>query len=90
MALICENISAKAHKKARNRLSPSTQALLFWQLLNRPTQDDWSPSIDATKLSYSPMTATRAIRELVEAELAEVVLVGRSKHLRLLQPGEAV
>lgn len=36
------------------------------------------------------MTATRAIRELVEAELAEVVLVGRSKHLRLLQPREAV
>ncbi len=77
-------------QKDRKRLTPSTQALLIWQLLNRPTQDEWSPSVDAAALGYTPMTATRAIRELVDAELAEVVLVGRSKHLRLLEPREAV
>jgi DNA-binding MarR family transcriptional regulator len=77
-------------QKDRKRLTPSTQALLIWQLLNRPSQDEWSPSVDAAALGYTPMTATRAIRELVDAELAEVVLVGRSKHLRLLEPREAV
>lgn len=84
-----EHFRQGAHKY-RNRLTPSTQALLILQLLNRPTQDEWSPSVDAAALGYTPMTATRAIRELVEAELAEVVLVGRSKHLRLMHPREDV
>jgi DNA-binding MarR family transcriptional regulator len=77
-------------QKDLNRLTPSTQALLIWQLLNRPAHDEWSPSVDAAALGYTPMTATRAIRELVDAELVEIVLVGRSKHLRLLHPREAV
>ena len=68
--------------------SPSTQALLIWHLLTRPTQEEWSPSEDAAALGYAGMTATRALRELTEAGLTEVISVGRSRYLRMLYSRE--
>lgn len=64
--------------------TPSTQALFIWFMLNQPVGDEWQPSVDAAALGYSAMTAGRAIDELVQANVAQVVTVGRRKLLRLL------
>ena len=66
------------------KLSPSTQAMLIFTLLNMPTQEAWSPGDIGAALGYAPMTASRAIRELKHAGLMEVVAVGRQKFLRKL------
>jgi DNA-binding MarR family transcriptional regulator len=72
------------------QFSPSTQALLIWYLLHVPENIEWSPSEITANLGYTPMTATRAIRELVGAGLAEVISVGRNKHLRMTQAKAAI
>lgn len=64
------------------KLSPSTQAMLIFVLLNMPTQREWSPGDVGAALGYAPMTVSRAIRELAHAGLMEVVPVGRQKFLR--------
>ncbi len=66
------------------KLSPSTQAMLIFTLLNMPTQEEWSPGDIGAALGYAPMTASRAIRELKHAGLMDVVAVGRQKFLRKL------
>jgi hypothetical protein len=75
---------SKVGHATTTKYSPSTQALLFWQLLNSPVLSEWSPSDDAVVLGYTHMTATRAIRELVGSGLAELKTVGRRKNLRLI------
>lgn len=74
----------------RQSLSPSTQALLIWHLINRPAQDEWLPGADASALGYTPMTPSRAMRELVQAGLAEPMAVGRSKGLRMVQTRQEI
>ena len=64
------------------KLSPSTQAMLIFALLNMPTQREWSPGDVGAAMGYAPMTVSRAIRELTHAGLMEVVPVGRQKFLR--------
>ncbi len=66
------------------KLSPSTQGMLIFALLNMPTQDEWSPGSIGAALGYAPMTVSRAIRELKHADLMDVVAVGRQKFLRKL------
>ncbi len=66
------------------KLSPSTQAMLIFTLLNKPTQEEWSPGDIGAALGYAPMTASRAIRELKHVGLMDVVAVGRQKFLRKL------
>lgn len=66
------------------KLSPSTQAMLIFTLLNMPTQEEWSPGDIGAALGYAPMTASRAIRELKHVGLMDVVAVGRQKFLRKL------
>lgn len=73
-------IQKRAEKLAK--LSPSTQAMLIFTLLNMPTQDEWSPGDIGAALGYAPMTVSRAIRELKHAGLMDVVAVGRQKFLR--------
>lgn len=75
-------------KTKLKQFSPSTQAILIWHLLNQPIQDHWFLSESALTLGYTLMTATRAIKELVEANLVEVILVGRKKNLRMLHSRE--
>lgn len=66
------------------KLSPSTQAMLIFVLLNMPTQEEWSPGAIGAALGYAPMTVSRAIRELKQAGLMDVIAMGRQKFLRKL------
>ncbi|MBV8036370.1 hypothetical protein [Roseateles sp.] len=67
-------------------LSPSAQAMLITALLHQPWQSDWQPSKVAVALGYTPMTLSRAVRELTAAGLATSYTVGRSRWLRMELP----
>ncbi|MDP3652993.1 MAG: hypothetical protein Q8R67_15045 [Rhodoferax sp.] len=71
-------------------LSPSAQAMLITALLRQPWQPDWQPSIVASALGYTPMTLSRAVKELTAAGLATPYTVGRSRWLRMELPPEQV
>jgi len=71
-------------------LSPSTQAMLITALLRQPWQTDWQPSRVAAELGYTPMTLSRAVKELTAAGLATAYTVGRSRWLRMELPPEQV
>lgn len=64
--------------------SPATQALLIWFLNHHPVSQTWHPFEEAAVLGYAGMTATRAVRELVQFNLFELEVRGRAKHLKLL------
>lgn len=63
--------------------SPATQALLICFLNHHPQTQTWHPFEDAAMLGYAGMTATRAIRELLQFNLFELEVRGRAKHLKL-------
>lgn len=63
--------------------SPATQALLIWFLNHHPVTETWHPFEDAATLGYAGMTATRAVRELLQFELFELEVRGRAKYLKL-------
>jgi hypothetical protein len=71
-------------------LSPSAQAMLITALLSRPWQPDWQPSRIAAALGYTPMTMSRAVKELTAAGLAVAYTAGRSRWLRMELPPEQV
>lgn len=71
-------------------LSPSAQAMLITALLRQPWQSDWQPSKVAVALGYTPMTLSRAVKELTAAGLAVANTVGRSRWLRMELPPEQV
>ena len=66
--------------------SPATQALLIWFLNHHPLTETWSPFEEARVLGYTDMTATRALRELLQFGLFELEVRGRAKYLKLVQP----
>lgn len=67
-------------------LSPSAQAMLITVLLRQPWQSDWQPSKVAADLGYTPMTLSRAVKELTAAGLVTAYMVGRSRWLRMEHP----
>lgn len=69
-------------------LSPSAQAMLITALLRQPWQSDWQPSKVAVALGYTPMTLSRAVKELTAAGLATAYTVGRSRWLRMDLPAQ--
>jgi hypothetical protein len=75
----------KAGAKKIVALSPSTQAILIWQLLQHPAQSEWSITDLAKVLNYAAMTLTRAVRELAEVGLGESFTKGRLRVLRFNQ-----
>ena len=59
--------------RAREALfSPSTQAMLIAALLRDPWEPELHPALSATRLNYTPMTVSRAVKELTEAGIAEL------------------
>jgi len=64
--------------------SPATQALLVWFLNHHPVKQTWHPSLDATALGYTEMTASRAVQELLQFRLFELDVRGRARHLKLI------
>jgi hypothetical protein len=73
---------------ATEALSPSAQAMLITHLLRQPWQSDWQPSRVAVALGYTPMTLSRAVKELTATGLAMAYTVGRSRWLRMELPPE--
>lgn len=51
--------------------SPSTQAMLIAALLRKPWEAAWRPTQAAETLGYTVMTASRAVKELTDAGVAE-------------------
>lgn len=72
--------------QATEALSPSAQAMLFTALLRQPWQSDWRPAEVAAALGYTPMTQSRAVKELTANGLASAYTVGRSRWLRMELP----
>jgi DNA-binding transcriptional ArsR family regulator len=62
-------------------LSPSTQAMLIAALFRDPWEPGWRPGVSATKLNYTPMTVSRAVKELTVAGIAELRREGRERWL---------
>lgn len=69
--------------RVQEQASPATQALLIWFLNHHPVTEIWHPFDDAATLGYTDMTATRAIRELLQFNLFALEVRGRAKYLRL-------
>lgn len=63
--------------------NPSTQALLITALLRTPWDPVLQPVPAATKLSYTAMTVSRALRELTEVGIGEVRRERRTQSLYL-------
>lgn len=62
-------------------LSPATQALLIAALLHKPWRADWEPAEIVANLGYTPMTLSRAVRELTAAGIVTLKRRGRERHL---------
>lgn len=65
----------------REAVSPSTQALLIWHLLNRPGQAMWNLGSAAVELGYTAMTGSRALAEMMAAGIGEKKVIGRANYL---------
>ena len=64
-------------------LSPATQAMLITALLRKPWQADWQPAEVVAGLGYTPMTLSRAVKELTAAGIAALHNEGRARRLRM-------
>jgi len=62
-------------------LSPATQALLIAALLHKPWQAEWKPAEIVANLGYTPMTLSRAVRELTATGIVKLEHRGRDRHL---------
>ena len=66
---------------ARTALSPATQAMLIAILLRRPWRAEWQPAEVVGELGYTPMTLSRAVKELTAAGIAALRNEGRVRWL---------
>jgi DNA-binding transcriptional ArsR family regulator len=62
-------------------LSPATQALLIAALLHKPWRNEWKPAEIVSNLGYTPMTLSRAVRELTATGIVNLERRGRDRHL---------
>lgn len=81
--ILTERFGAEPRKE-QEIASPATQALLVWFLNHHPITETWHPFHEAALLGYTGMTATRAVRELLQFNLFELEQRGRAKHLKLI------
>ena len=80
--ILTERFGAEPRRE-QELASPATQALLIWFLNHHPVTETWHPFEEAAALGYAGMTATRAIRELLQFNLFELEVRGRAKYLKL-------
>ncbi len=83
MGVILTERFGAAPRREHELASPATQALLVWFLNHHPITETWHPFEEAATLGYAGMTATRAIRELLQFNLFELEVRGRAKYLKL-------
>src|SRR5574343_1413663 len=81
--ILTERFGAEPRRE-QELVSPATQALLVWFLNHQPVTATWHPFEEAAALGYAGMTATRAIRELLQFDLFELEVRGRAKYLKLI------
>lgn len=67
-------------------LSPATQAMLITALLRKPWQADWKPAEVVAGLGYTPMTLSRAVKELTAAGIATLHNECRVRWLKMGRP----
>jgi DNA-binding MarR family transcriptional regulator len=68
-------------------LSPATQAMLITILLRKHWQDDCQPAEVVAALGYTPMTLSRAVKELIAAGIATLHNDRRTRRLRMIRSG---
>ncbi|HMM77943.1 MAG TPA: hypothetical protein PJ986_19750 [Gammaproteobacteria bacterium] len=68
-------------RAAQTALSPATQAMLIAVLLRRPWRAEWQPAEVVGELGYTPMTLSRAVKELTTAGIATLRTEGRARWL---------
>jgi hypothetical protein len=68
-------------KEASNGFSPATQALLLRAVLSKATQREWNPAAMASEVGYTAMTVSRAVNELIAADVASLDQRGRARWL---------
>jgi hypothetical protein len=83
MGMILTERFGAGPRQVQELASPATQALLIWFLNHHPVTGTWHPFEEAAALGYAGMTATRAIRELLQFKLFELEVRGRAKYLKL-------
>lgn len=83
LGLILTERFCAAAQQPQAQASPATQALLLHFLVSEKASETWHPFEVAASLGYTAMTATRAVRELVQCGLFELQARGRAKHLKL-------
>lgn len=75
-------------RSVQSPISPSAQAMLITALLRPHWDPEWHPSEAATRLGYTSMTLSRAVRELTATGIASARKVGRSQYLHLDFPAQ--
>ena len=90
MGMILSERYGTEPQRAAAIASPATQALLIWFLNQHPVSETWHPFEAAAALGYAGMTATRAVRELLQFELFELEERGRAKYLKLTDSRHAL
>ena len=83
MGMILTERFGTEHCREQKLFSPATQALLIWFLNHHSVTETWHTFEAAAALDYAGMTATRAIRELLQFNLFELEVRGRAKYLKL-------
>ena len=73
-------------RSPEHALSPATQAMLIKALLTKSTQTTWNPAATAAEFGYTPMTLSRAVRELTTAGIATPDQKGKERWLHLNRP----
>ena len=71
----------KPTRAAQTALSPATQAMLITVLLRKPWRAEWQPAEVVGQLGYTPMTLSRAVKELTAAGIATLRTEGRARWL---------
>ena len=66
---------------AQTALSPAAQAMLIAVILRRPWRAEWQPAEVVGELGYTPMTLSRAVKELTAAGIATLRTEGRVRWL---------
>lgn len=73
-------------QKAVTAFSPATQAIFIAALLRKEWEDELKPAELVAELGYTPMTLSRAVRELAGAGLVTASQEGRTRGLRVNHP----
>ena len=90
MGMILSERYGTEPRRAAEIVSPATQALLIWFLNQHPVSETWHPFEAAAALGYAGMTATRAVRELLQFELFALEERGRARYLKLIDSRRAL